>query len=132
MMWDHDCGCIPIRDGDHVVGMITDRDICMAAHFKGKPIRDIRIEEAMSRDVAVCRPGDPLETAEAIMMRAQVRRLPVTDASGRLVGILSLNDIARALSAGPSVRSGEGLHQLALTLGAICAQRSTPTPRSPS
>jgi CBS domain-containing protein len=130
LMWDRDCGCIPIQDGDRVVGMITDRDICMAAYFNGKSLQDIRIADAMTRDPATCHPEDTLEAAEAVMKQAQVRRLPVTDPSGRLVGILSLNDLARVLSQGPMARKG-GHGRVALMLGAIGEQRRDPASRSP-
>jgi CBS domain-containing protein len=129
LMWERDCGSIPIQENDRVVGMVTDRDICMAAYFNGRSLQDIRIADAMSRELAVCREGDTLEAAEAMMKKAQVRRLPVTDASGRLVGILSLNDIARALSKGPARTSD--LTQFALTLSAVGEQRRDPATRSP-
>jgi CBS domain-containing protein len=128
LMWERDCGCVPIQEGDRVIGMITDRDIAMAAYFKAKQIQEIPIAEAMSRELATCRPEDTLESAAEAMKRAQVRRLPVTDASGRLVGILSLNDMARALGQNRSAR--DGLGKIALTLGAVGEQRRDPMTRS--
>ena len=98
MMRDHDCGCLPVteRDGSQrVVGMITDRDICMAAQLHGKPLREIRVGEAMTKDFWACNPGDPLREAEAIMGEAHVRRLPVVDEADHLLGLLSLSDLAR-------------------------------------
>jgi CBS domain-containing protein len=130
LMWERDCGSIPVQEDDRVVGMVTDRDICMAAYFNGRSLQDIRIADAMSRELATCRPEDTVEAAEAMMKKAQVRRLPVTDASGRLVGILSLNDIARALSQEPSARTADRLTQFALTLSAVGEQRHHPTPKS--
>jgi CBS-domain-containing membrane protein len=96
IMWDNDCGCLPVVDGDsRVIAMITDRDICMAAYTQGVALRDSRIASAMSRRVFKCRPENELAAAENTMRLAQVRRLPVVDAQGKLVGIISLNDIAR-------------------------------------
>lgn len=96
IMWEHDCGCVPVLDDEsRVVGMITDRDACMAAYTRGLRLDQIRVGEAMSGGVHVCRPGDALEVAEQTMQSAQVRRLPVVDGAHRLVGLLSLNDLAR-------------------------------------
>jgi CBS domain-containing protein len=98
LMWDHDCGCLPVtaEDGSgRVVGMITDRDICMAAHLQGRPLRDLRVGEVMAKDVRACNPGDAPREAEAIMWEAHVRRLPVVDEADQLLGILSLADLAR-------------------------------------
>ena len=98
MMWQHDCGCLPVtaEDGSQrVIGMITDRDICMAAHFHGKPLGSIRVGDAMARDVWACNPGDAPCEAEAIMREARVRRLPVVDEANQLLGLISLADLAR-------------------------------------
>jgi CBS domain-containing protein len=99
LMWDHDCGCVPVctsYGAPHVVGMITDRDICMAALFEGKPLRELRVANAMSREVRVCRSSDQPAAIERLMRERQIRRVPVTDDNGTLVGIVSLADFARA------------------------------------
>jgi len=100
IMWEHDCGCVPIvRSGDGaadlLVGMITDRDICMAAYTQGRRLSDIPIASAMARDVASCLPEDSIATALGIMETRQIHRLPVVDSEGRLVGIVSLCDLAQ-------------------------------------
>jgi CBS-domain-containing membrane protein len=98
LMWDHDCGALPVCTGNgeaRVAGMVTDRDICMSALFQGRPLHEIRIAEAMSRDARVCRAKDAAADAENAMRSAQVRRLPVVSESGELVGIISLADFAR-------------------------------------
>jgi len=98
-LWERDCGGVPVvaRSADgRVVAMITDRDICMAAYTTGRPLADLRVYEAMSRELHTCEPGDTARDAEAIMRRNQVRRLPVVDDAGNLAGILSLADLARA------------------------------------
>ncbi len=96
VMWENDCGCVPVVDANRrVVGMLTDRDICMAAYTKGGPLRALQVSSAMSAEVCTCTAEDTLETAEEMLRTRQVRRLPVVDADGRLAGIISLNDIAR-------------------------------------
>lgn len=97
IMWDHDCGCVPVLDEDgRLAGILTDRDACMSALHQGRPLHELLVANAMSRDVVVCRPHDAIEDAMILMRRARVRRLPVVDRERRVVGILSLNDVARA------------------------------------
>ena len=130
IMWDGDCGVVPVVDGEgRPVGMITDRDICMAAYTQGLPITMLRVGTSMVREVASCSPDATLETAMALMKEGQVRRLPITDGSGKLVGILSLNDLAREARR----RSGSGVAaaDLADTLGRICEDRSARTKAPP-
>lgn len=97
MMWDADCGAVPVVSGEgrRVVGMITDRDICMAGYFQGRPLDQIPVESVMSQSVHACHPADELAEAEVTMRSARVRRLPVVDDSGQLLGMLSLADLAR-------------------------------------
>ena len=87
-MWDCDIGCLPVVDAaGQVAGMVTDRDICMAALTCGQPLHDISVLVAMGRIVRSCTPDATLIEAEEIMRSAQVRRLPVIDSDGALVGI---------------------------------------------
>lgn len=96
IMWEVDCGTVPVVDAAGIVkGMITDRDVCMAAYTKGRAMDAIQVRAVMSRDVKSCSPEETLEGALAIMREARVRRLPVTERSGKLVGILSVNDLTR-------------------------------------
>lgn len=105
IMWDTDCGIVPVVDPDHhVVGAITDRDIAIACWSRNVGPRDIRIGDTMSRDVKCCRREDTVNAAEELMEKSQVRRLPVIDKNGRLCGILSLADIALA----GEIRRGNG------------------------
>ena len=125
LMWDHDCGCIPVvDDAGKPIGMVTDRDICMAAYMTGRDLRSLRVCEAMSEQLLTCRPGDSIADAEEIMRSAQVRRLPVVE-NGRVVGIVSLNDLA--LAAAPQGRRSEKKTvpplEVAETLAAICVHR---------
>lgn len=98
LMWDRDCGFLPVCSSEgasRVCGVITDRDICMSALFTGKPLYELRVSEAMSRQLHTCRPSDSVLDAEKTMRQARIRRLPVVDEQGAVVGILSLADLAR-------------------------------------
>lgn len=126
MMWDHDCGCVPVVDPDGcVAGMITDRDVCMAAFTKAKPISQIVVGDVMTTRVVSCKPEDTIALAEHLMRQARVHRLPVVDDAGKLVGILSLNDLALA-AAGErrTVAQPSSLDRVAGTLAAICEHRA--------
>ena len=97
-MSDGDCGCIPVLADDgsqRVVGVITDRDICMATHLRDELPSKILVGDVMSRNVRSVKPSATLAEAESMMSEAQVRRLPVEDDEQKLVGILALADLAR-------------------------------------
>jgi CBS domain-containing protein len=124
LMWENDCGAVPIVDPDSkVIGMLTDRDICMAAYTKGIGLKDASVASVMSRNVSVCNPSDNISAAAERMRERQIRRLPVVDKSQRLVGILSVSDIAcetERLRASKSRKRPIKDGELIETLGAIC------------
>src|SRR5262245_51770480 len=92
LMWDRRCGCLPVLDPNGaVVGMLTDRDVCMAAYTQGRRLDDLTVGTAMSRPPHVCPPAMDLEDAEDQMMAYGVRRLIVVDDDGRLKGLVSLD-----------------------------------------
>jgi CBS domain-containing protein len=125
LMWDCDCGIVPVVDeSGRVVGVVTDRDICMAGWFKNRPLSELRVEDAASHALYAVAEDDPIEVAEVRMRAHQVRRLPVVDAGGRLLGILSLNDLARRLHLVPtSPQEGLASKSIALTLAVISRSR---------
>jgi CBS domain-containing protein len=98
IMWERDCGCVPVLGDDasqRVIGVITDRDIAIAAYCQGRTLKDISIRSAMSKQVCCCSPDTDARTAEQMMAKAQVRRLVVLDDGGRLLGVLSIADLAQ-------------------------------------
>src|SRR5579863_2881296 len=112
LMWVHDVGCVPVvNDDGAVVGMITDRDICMAAYTRGARLENVDIASVMSRQVHVCSPGQSVAKAEEVMRLDRVRRTPVIDDRGALLGILSLGDLAREAVAQKRRRHGERLDE---------------------
>lgn len=120
---EHDCGILPVVDDAYrVVGVLTDRDICMAlaAHptsAAGQCVRDV-----MSTEVRTIGANDTPAQAMRAMRSHHVRRLPITTADGTLEGILSLNDLAMAAQeVHPDGRPGPTLTEVALTLKALCA-----------
>jgi CBS domain-containing protein len=126
LMWDHDCGSLPVMEDARVVGVITDRDICMAAYNERRLLSDIPVSRAMATTVAYCSPGDSIESAEAMFAEHQVRRLPVLDEDGVLVGVLSLDDLVRRARNGRSVSP----KQVASTYAAIIESRVNELPET--
>lgn len=126
LMWDNDCGCVPVVDGSgRIAGMVTDRDICMAAYTRGLPIDAISVECTMNRDVKTCQADDPIDKIEAIMQGSRIRRVPVVDSECRVVGIVSLNDLAikaQTEHAFAGKKAADKLH-VAETLAAVCSHR---------
>jgi CBS-domain-containing membrane protein len=116
VMWRRDCGAVPVLDDDGgVAGVITDRDICMALATRHAYASDLRVEEVMARDVVSCTPEDDAEEALEVMRQRQLRRLPVLDSHGRLVGILSVADVLLRTRKGGGrrhVKRGEALSTL--------------------
>lgn len=118
LMWEHDCGWLPVLDdNDKVIAAITDRDIAMAAFFNGTNLFEIPVAKAQSQTLVSCRPEDDLCDVEEIMQAHQVRRVPVIDGDGQLIGVVSLNDIALAYQAGNKDVRAEALSG---TLAQIC------------
>jgi CBS domain-containing protein len=86
-------GALPVRDGEgKLIGIVSERDIVRGFAEKGRAIGDSRVENLMTRDVAVCRPTDTLKTVMATMSRRHIRHLPVVE-NGALIGIISQRDV---------------------------------------
>ncbi len=125
MMWDSDCGALPVLNiNGHVMGVITDRDICMATTTKNKPPSEITVWETTSGKAYTCKPTDDVHTALDIMKRERVRRLPVVDDEGVFQGIIAMNDFLLAAQEAkgkgfPAVSYEDVVH----TMKAISAHR---------
>jgi CBS-domain-containing membrane protein len=121
LMWEFDCGVIPLVDADgRIAGIVTDRDICMAALTQGRPIHEIAVSSVMTRDVMCCHPDESVELAEASMRDGRVRRVPVVDEDRHPVGVFSMNDLARLAS---SAKRSVIDRDLVRTLGAVSQPR---------
>jgi CBS domain-containing protein len=127
IMWEHDCGAVPVLDGENrLVGIVTDRDICMAAYTQGHELGAISVENAMSRHVVQLAPEASLGHALRLMRERQLRRIPIVE-DERLVGMITLADVARY------VRVQLGYHipvslVLTHTLASVSEQRSACSP----
>lgn len=100
-MWEADIGCLPVLGDDgRVVGMITDRDVAIAAFFQGCPLRSIAVSSVMAKEIVTCREADDIRDVARSMRERQIRRVPVVDDGGKLVGMLALSDLARAANDG--------------------------------
>jgi CBS domain-containing protein len=96
-MRDEDAGFIPVVDGDRLVGVLTDRDIVLRSVAEGATDpRDGRVADIMSTNVRTIAPEDDLDEAARIMKEAEIRRLPVVEQGGRLVGVLSHGNLVQA------------------------------------
>src|SRR5271169_6874358 len=127
IMWDHDCGCAPVVDAHgKLAGIVTDRDISMAAYTQGVPLDAIPVERAMSARVVSCGRGDDLETAHHLMRTHEIHRLPVVDTRGRPIGVLSLSDV---INHWHGDRAAEQAVEIAATFSAIRRRRER-TPAS--
>jgi CBS domain-containing protein len=123
LMWKNDIGFLPVvaKDTGQLVGIITDRDAVIGAFTQGKRLAELAADVSMARSVKTCRVGMQVEDAEQIMEMNQIHRLPVVDDEGRLVGVISLNDIARR-AASDEIEILE--QEVAVALANICQPRT--------
>jgi CBS domain-containing protein len=97
VFWQHDCGSVPVVDRSGVlIGILTDRDALIAAWSRGARLSELRVGDVMTKRVQVCWPDDSVDVAIELLVEQRVRRLPVVDAERKVVGMLSLCDVARA------------------------------------
>ena len=122
-MWMRDCGVLPaVDDRGQVVGMITDRDICIATGCRRRDPATILVSEVMTGQVYSCSPEADIREALQIMQQKRVRRLPVIDSAGKLCGVLSITDVA--LKVQSDAKAPEpGAQDIHATLKSICAHR---------
>jgi CBS domain-containing protein len=109
LMKSEDVGSIPVTDGDRLVGIVTDRDIAIRVVAEGKDVQTVTVGEIASRDLVTVDPQQDLDEALRLMAQHQVRRLPVVEEDGRLVGILAQADVAQQ---GDDSRTGQVVEQI--------------------
>jgi CBS domain-containing protein len=127
LMWDGDCGILPVvQDGGLVVGVITDRDICMAAALNGELLTELPVSRVITSEVYACQPETDVRDALKTMQQHRVRRLPIVNDEGRLQGILSMNDLALEAKDGTNGQAELSYADVVMTMKAICAHRDLP------
>jgi CBS domain-containing protein len=109
MMRDEDVGIAPIVEGNRLVGVLTDRDIAVRVVAEERDPNEVKVEEVASRDLVTLDPEEDLDEALRLMARHQVRRLPVVEEDGRLVGVVAQADVAKEAD---EKRTGEVVEQI--------------------
>ena len=109
LMKGEDTGVAPIVDGDRLVGVITDRDIAIRVVAEGRDPQSTKVEDVASQNLVTIDPQQELDEALRLMAQHQVRRLPVVEEDGKLVGIIAQADVARHADA---ARTGEVVEEI--------------------
>jgi len=111
IMWNRNCGILPVVDAQQeVIGVVTDRDICVALGTRNRLPGEITVREVASFRPFTCTPEDDISTALKTMTQGKVRRLPVVNPEGKLEGILSMDDIVLHSDARNAGRASELTH----------------------
>ena len=109
LMKSENVGSLPVTEGDRLVGMVTDRDIVVRVVAEGKDVQSATVGEIASKDLVTVDPQQNLDEALRLMAQHQVRRLPVVEEDGRLVGILAQADIAQQ---GEDTKTGQMVEKI--------------------
>lgn len=117
LMWEADCGMLPVVDEGELSGVVTDRDMYIALATRDERAAHLRVGAVATRPVISCAPEDDVTDALAAMRHARVRRLPVVGFGNTVLGVLSIDDVLRGVGADQSVRGEDVIH----TLQAICS-----------
>jgi CBS domain-containing protein len=121
-MWENDCGALPvIEDDKKVVGMLTDRDICMAGAVRDCGLGQIPVAEIMNKQIYAAEPEEDIKHALETMREHKIRRLPVLNVEGELTGIVSMNDIVLKAKPANGKKVAIEYGDVVKTYQAICA-----------
>jgi CBS domain-containing protein len=121
LMWEHDCGFIPVVDEmEKVTGVITDRDLCIALTTRDRQPSYITAREVTTSPAFVCSPDDDVQTALRTMSQEKLHRLPVVNSEGGLVGILSINDVVLRAEKGIGKKPELSYEEVVQAFQAIC------------
>ena len=126
IMWENDCGIVPVvAEGGKVVGLITDRDICMAAALNDRSLSNIAVEDVITGEVVSCAAEDDVKNALSKMQDNKVRRLAVVTDTGTLEGLVSMNDLVLQAEDPKSKKVEISFADIINAYKAICEHRST-------
>jgi CBS domain-containing protein len=111
ILWNRNCGILPVIDSQgNVLGVVTDRDLCIALGTRNQLLGDVTVGQVVSGKVFTCKPDDDIRDALNTMAREKVRRLPVVNDAGQLEGILSMDDIVLHSEGGIAGKASELSH----------------------
>lgn len=125
LMWNNDCGALPVVENGKLQAMITDRDICIALGTRDRRPSELRVNEVANSAPEACEAGADIHSAMAKMRRAHVRRLPVVNEAGEIQGIVTLNDLILAADRKHGALEYE---EVLNTAKAVCEHRSHNAP----
>lgn len=127
--WDQDCGIVPVvhEISMELAGVLTDRDACIAMWSRGQKAGEIEVASVMTGDVVSVRSDDTILRAHQLMRDFQVRRLPVLGDRHQLVGMVSLNDLAREAMRLDGAERERAALEVAATLAAVCLKQPEST-----
>ena len=117
LMWEADCGILPVVDDGEIEGVVTDRDMYIALATRNMRAANLKVGAVATKTVVSCAPEDDVQQALALMKEALVRRLPVLGFGGTVLGIVSMNDIVLAADVDESVTSQDVLDALKALCG---------------
>lgn len=125
LMWKGNCGFLPVVGSEgKVVGVVTDRDICIALGTQGRPSGEVAVGDVMSKRVFSCAPEDDVRVALGAMREGRVRRLPVIAKEGTLVGVISMDDVLlRSEASGAAKAAGISAEEIVTAFQAINAHQ---------
>jgi CBS domain-containing protein len=124
IMWDHDCGFVPVVDASGTVtGVVTDRDICIATATRRLLPEHISAAQAMTTPIHACLSDDSISDVLATRRQFRIRRVPVMDGNGTLQDVISLNDLVLA----SNVKQEPQAPDVVSTMAAIYAHRQVET-----
>jgi CBS domain-containing protein len=107
LLWTGNCGFLPVVSSEgKVIGVVTDRDICIALGTRGRPSGEVAVADVMSKQVYSCAPDDDIQVALRTMRDGRVRRLPVISKEGALVGVISVDDVLLRTEASGAGKGG--------------------------
>ena len=109
IMKQEDAGVVPVTENGRLTGMVTDRDIAIRVVAEGKDPQSTTVQEVASTDLVTIDPQQDLDEALRLMAKHQVRRLPVVEEDGRLVGVVAQADIART---GDDAKTGQVVQEI--------------------
>jgi len=123
LMWEGDHGVLPVVDEERrVLGVVTDRDICMGTYTQGVPLWGAPVSSVMSKEIFTCSPEDDVRNVESLMQEKRIRRVPVVNGARQLVGMITLGDLAR-WSQSSALQKAMGGLAITRTLATICEPR---------